>query len=98
MAGYKRWYEWLLAATYSSETAVLFLGPAQRSLQTHSSPWSSLISPKAAEAQAEKEESGPQVQQTIPFSCLPPLPATTDRQLYGQHWPKTMRGIFSTVI
>lgn len=46
----------------------------------------------------KKEESGPQVRQTIPFSCLPPLPATTDRQLYGQHWPKTMRGIFSTVI
>lgn len=44
-------------------------------------PWSSLISPKAAEAQVEKEESGPQVRQTIPFSCLPPLLVTTDRRL-----------------
>lgn len=83
------------------KTTPLFLGSAQRSpsqVQTHSSSWSSLISPEAAEARAEKEESGPQVRQTIPFSCLPPLPATTDRQLYGQRRPKTMRGIFSTVI
>lgn len=31
MAAYKRWYEWLLSATYSSKISVLFFGPAQSS-------------------------------------------------------------------
>lgn len=63
-------------------------------IQTHSISWPSLISPRAAEARAEKEESGPHVQKTVPFSCLP----AADRQLRGRRSPETMRGIFGAVI
>lgn len=63
-------------------------------IQTHSISGPSLISPRAAEAWAEKEESGPRVQKTVPFSC----PPAADRQLRGRRSPKTMRGIFSAVI
>lgn len=63
-------------------------------IQTHSISWPSLISPRAAEAWAEKEESGPRVQKTVPFSCLP----AADRQLRGRRSPETMRGIFGAVI
>lgn len=63
-------------------------------IQTHSISRSSLISPGVAEAWAEKEESGPSVQKTVPFSCLP----AADRQLRGRRSPQTMRGIFGAVI
>lgn len=59
-------------------------------IQTHSISWSSLISPRAAEAWAGKEDSGPASKKTIPFSCLP----AADRQLCGWRSPENYEGYF----
>lgn len=63
-------------------------------IQTHSISWSSLISPRAAEAWAGKEDSGPASKKPFPFPVSQPQ---IDSSAAGAR-PKTMRGIFGAVI
>lgn len=63
-------------------------------IQTHSISWSSLISPRAAEAWAGKEESGPASRKPFPFPVSRPQ---IDSSAAGAR-PETMRGIFGAVI
>lgn len=73
----KEWYDWVLSTTYRSQTAVIFLHPAQ--VQIHSILWSSLISPKVVEAQAEKKWKLASKSGKLFFFSPPPSPASPSR-------------------